>query len=126
MEQNAAKIVNSAILGLDAETVIVAGKMYIIMPPTMRRLAGAAYWLSGIEGESIKDAILSSSNIKALCHSLSWMIQGNDSLVDELLDGTDTEIKEALDKAYSLLSAENFTGLLALAKNVAKLTAKQR
>ena len=92
----------------------------------MRKLSGAAYWLSGSEGESIKDAILSSDNIKALCHALSWMIQGNDGLVDELLDGTDTEIKEALDKAYSLLSAENFTGLLALAKNVAKLTAKQR
>ena len=126
MEQNAAKIVSSAILGLDVETVIVAGKMYVIMPPTMRKLIGAAYWLSGIEGDSIKDAIFSATNIEALCHALSWMIQGNENLAEELLDGTDSEIKEALDKAYSLISAENFTGLLALAKNVAKLTAKQR
>lgn len=126
MEHNAAKIVSSAILGLDAETVVVAGKMYVIMPPTMKKLSGAAYWLSGIEGESIKDAILSATNIESLCHALSWMIQGNDDLVEELLDGTDSEIKEALDKAYSLISTENFTGLLALAKNVAKLTAKQR
>lgn len=126
MEHNAAKIVSSAILGLDAETVVVAGKMYVIMPPTMKKLSGAAYWLSGIEGESIKDAILSATNIESLCHALSWMIQGNDDLVEELLGGTDSEIKEALDKAYSLISTENFTGLLALAKNVAKLTAKQR
>lgn len=125
MEHKGAKLVTGAILGMDFKTVVVAGKAYVVMPPTMKKLAGAGYWLSGIKGDTIKDA-LSCENIEAIVHALSWMIQGDDGLFEELLNGTDTEIENALNEAYSLVSVENFIKLLDLAKNVANLTAKPK
>lgn len=126
MEQEGAKIVSSAILGMDFKVVVVAGKSYIVTPPTIKRLAGAGYWLSGIKGDSIKDVLLSKENPEAFAHALSHIIQGDDSLFDELSNGTDDEVRNALEEAYSMVSVKNFTGLLGLARNVANLIAKPK
>ena len=126
MELEGAKIVSSAILGMDFKVVMVAGKSYIITPPTIKRLAGAGYWLSGIKGDTIKDVLLSKENQEAFAHALSWFIQGDDSLFDELSNGTDAEIKGAFDEAYSMVSVKNFIGLLGSARNVANLIAKPK
>lgn len=127
MEQNAAKIVSSAILGMDFKVVIVNGKSYIVTPPTIKKIAGAAYWLSDIkEGKNIKELLASINNVEPLAHALSWFIQGNDSLFEELSNGTLNEVIDGLESAYSLLSTKNFLRLSVLAKNVASLTAKQR
>lgn len=125
--KNAAKVVSAAILGLDGETVIVAGKAYHILPPTIRRIAQAAYYLSDMkEAESLKELIMSIGTPQPICNALSCMICGDESLADELMDGTMSEMAEALETAYSLASVENFWMLSALARNVANLTAKQR
>ena len=126
MEQEGAKIVSSAILGMDFKVVMVNGKSYIVTPPTIKKLAGAGYWLSSIKGDTIKEVFLSKENPEAFAHALSYMIQGDDSLFDELSNGTDAEIKEALDEAYSMVSVKNFIGLLDLARNVASLIAKPK
>ena len=127
MEQNAAKIVSSAILGMDFKVVIVNGKSYIVTPPTIKKIAGAAYWLSDIkEGKNIKELLASINNVEPLAHALSWFIQGNDSLFEELSNGTLDEVIDGLESAYSLLSTKNFLKLSVLAKNVASLTARQR
>lgn len=126
MEFEGAKIVSSAILGMDFKVVMVAGRSYIITPPTIKRLAGAGYWLSGIKGDTIKDVLLSKENPEAFAHALSWFIQGDDSLFDELSNGTDAEIKGALDEAYSMVFVKNFIELLGSARNVANLIAKPK
>ncbi|OUO23708.1 hypothetical protein [Bacteroides sp. An322] len=127
MEQNAAKIVSSAILGMDFKVVIVNGKSYIVTPPTIKKIAGAAYWLSDVkDGKNIKELLASINNVEPLAHALSWFIQGNDSLFEELSNGTLNEVIDGLESAYSLLSTKNFLRLSVLAKNVASLTAKQR
>ena len=126
MELEGAKIVSSAILGMDFKVVMVAGRSYIITPPTIKRLAGAGYWLSGIKGDTIKDVLLSKENPEAFAHALSWFIQGDDSLFDELSNGTDAEIKGALDEAYSMVFVKNFIELLGSARNVANLIAKPK
>ena len=127
MEQNAAKIVSSAILGMDFRVVIVNGKSYIVTPPTIKKIAGAAYWLSDVkDGKNIKELLASINNVEPLAHALSWFIQGNDSLFKELSNGTLDEVVDGLESAYSLLSTKNFLRLSVLAKNVASLTAKQR
>lgn len=127
MEQNAAKIVSSAILGMDFKVVIVNGKSYIVTPPTIKKIAGAAYWLSDVkDGKDIKELLVSINNVEPLAHALSWFIQGNDSLFEELSNGTLDEVIDGLESAYSLLSTKNFLRLSVLAKNVASLTAKQR
>lgn len=127
MEHNAAKIVSSAILGMDFRVVIVNGKSYIVTPPTIKKIAGAAYWLSDIkDGKNIRELLASINNVEPLAHALSWFIGGDDSLYEELTNGTLTEVIDGLDASYSLISTRDFLRLSALAKNVASLTARQR
>lgn len=124
---NAAKEVGAAIAQLDFITVVIGGKAYTIYPPTINKLAGAGYYLSGAkDGDSIKDVILSLGDAKLWAHALSWLINGNDSLFDTFSKADANEVIEALIESLSLISAENFLKLLALMKNVAKLTAKPK
>ena len=123
----AAKIVNGAILGMDYKTVTVNGKVYVIYPPTIKKLAGAGYYLSNInDGVTLKDVISSLGDMEMAAHALLWLIQGDDSLFDEFINGTFEEIVDALETAYSLISTQSFLKLSGLAKNVVNLTAKQK
>jgi len=125
--KNAAKIVNSAILGMDFQTVVINGKVYVIMPPTIHKIAGAGYYLSDlVSGNTVKDVLASLGNVNQAAHALSWFIQGDDLLSEELSKGTFEEVVEALEKACSLISSQDFFKLSALAKSVASLTANQR
>lgn len=125
--KSAAKVVSAAILGLDGETVIVAGRAYHILPPTIKKIAQAAFYLSDMEeAETLKGLLMTIGKPEPLCNALSCMIRGDESLCSQLMEGTLDEITEALDVAYSLASVENFWKLSALARNVASLTAKQR
>ena len=127
MKQNAAKIASGAILGMDFKVVIVNGKSYIVTPPTIKRIAGAAYWLSDVkDGKTIRELLASINNVEPLAHALSWFIQGDDILAEELSQGTLDEVIDGLDAAYSLVSIDSFLKLSSLARNVADLTAKQR
>lgn len=124
---NAAKIVNSSIIGSDFKTIVVNNKSYIISPPTIHRIAGAGYYLADFpECNTLHDILVSLKDMDNAAHALSWFIKGNDSLFDELLKGTFNEIVEGLEIAFSLISAENFYKLSILAKNVQNLTAKQK
>ena len=124
---NAAKIVNSSIIGSDFKTSVVNNKSYIISPPTIHRIAGAGYYLANFpECNTLHDILVSLKDMDNAAHALSWFIKGNDSLFDELLKGTFNEIVEGLEIAFSLISAENFYKLSILAKNVQNLTAKQK
>ena len=125
--RNAAKIVSAAIIGLDGETVVIAGRAYHILPPTIKRLAQAAYYLSDMgEAETLRGLLMSVGNPEPLCNALSCLIRDDESLRDELMEGTMDEVAEAMEVAYSLASVENFWKLSALARNVASLTARQR
>lgn len=124
MENNAAKIVSSAIIGADFKVIEINAKRYIVMPPTIRKISGAAYWLSGIqEAKTLKEMFMSINNAEALVHALSWFINGNDDLFSELSNGTQDEVIKGLEVAYSLISTQNFIKLSILARNVANLTA---
>ena len=124
---NAAKIVNSSIIGSDFKTIVVNNKSYIISPPTIHRIAGAGYYLANFpECNTLHDILVSLKDMDNAAHALSWFIKGNDSLFDELLKGTFNAIVEGLEIAFSLISAENFYKLSILAKNVQNLTAKQK
>ncbi|MBR1526794.1 MAG: hypothetical protein IJ640_09085 [Prevotella sp.] len=126
---NAAKTVSSAIIGYDVKVVLVNGKRYAIKPPTIQKMAGGAYWLSTFDRkgkESIDEIIMAMTEIEPVAKSLSWMIQGDESLFDELKQGTLDENIVALCTAFSLINTENFTMLSALARNVGKLIAKPK
>ncbi len=120
-------VVSSAILGFDCKVVLVGGKRYVISPPTIKMIAGASYYLSGIEDSGDTNGFLHNVvNSENLAHALSWFINGDDSLFGEMQHGTTDELIDGIEKAYSLISVQNFMKLSALARNVARLTAKQR
>lgn len=127
MGNNASKIVSAAVLGRDFETVFVNGKAYVIHPLTIHKIAGAGYYLSELkDGVTVMDMLRSLKDVEIASRALSWLIQGDENLCEELSAGTFDEVVEALATGLSMVSAENFYKLLALAKNVAILTAKQK
>ena len=127
MEKNASKIINAAVLGKDFETVFVNGNVYVIYPPTIRKIAGAGYYLCDLkEAVTVMDMLRSLKDVEMASRALSWLIQGDENLCEELSAGTFDEVVEALATGLSMVSAENFYKLSVLAKNVALLTAKQK
>lgn len=127
MNPNASKVVTAALLGIDSVTIVIAGRRFIIKPPTIHRIAGAAYYLSDIGGgNSISDILRTINDSYKLAEALSFFIAGDTSLSAELANGTLDELIEGISKAYSLISAENFMKLSALARSVAILTAKPK
>lgn len=121
------KMVASAIIGLDVRNIIVNDKTYVISPPSIARIAGATFWLSEMkDGTNMRELFKNFSNSKNLTRALSWFIQGNDELSDELAEGTLDEIVEALVIACSLIDAENFMKLSVLRRSVRRLVAKQK
>ena len=126
-KKKASKLVSAAILGLDGETVIIAGRAYHVLPPTIRKIAQASYHLSDMkEANTMYEMFMSVSDVKCVCSALSCLIKGDESLAEELMEGTMSEVCDALETAYGLASVENFYKLSALARNVESLTAKQR
>lgn len=127
MEKNASKIINAAVLGKDFETVFVNGNVYVIHPPTIHKIAGAGYYLCDLkEAVTVMDMLRSLKDVEMASRALSWLIQGDENLCEELSAGTFDEVVEALATGLSMVSAENFYKLSVLAKNVALLTARQR
>ena len=124
---NAAKIVGSSVIGKDFETVFVNERAYVIEPPTINKIAGAGYYLASLDKlDTVFDMVRSFKDIKDASKALSWLIQGNERLSDQLSKGTFDEIVEALSVAIGMISAKNFYKLSVLAKNVATLTARQQ
>lgn len=124
----ASKVVSSSLLGLDLETFQVNKKIYTVSPPTIKRLAGASYYLSKDEGgDNIGDAlrIMFSESANA-AKALSWLVAGDESLSDEFAQGTLEEVLTGLEKAMSLVGTANFPRLSALMRNVSMLTAKPK
>lgn len=121
-----AKLVSSAVLGIDCETVIVGGEVYVIYPPTIERLAGAGYHLSDLKGNTIAEMLSNLTDLFSACKALSWFIEGNESKAGKLSKGTLKEVCDGLEKAISMIGIENFVRLSASARNVRSLIATTR
>lgn len=122
-----AKLVADAILGLDFVTVVVAGKAYSIQPPTIERLCGAIHYLSEVrEANTIREVLLSLGDADKYAKALSWFIDGNELLYNELKKGTLEELVDALDAVAGMLSIKVFLKAAGLAKSVSLLAAKPR
>lgn len=122
-----AKIVSESIIGSDFRTVFVAGKAYTLYPPTIHKLAGAISHLSGVqEADNLKEVLLSLGESKAYSKALSWLITGDESLGEELSNGTLDEVVDALDETLSMIDSKVFLKAVSLARNVSLLAAKPR
>lgn len=122
-----AKIVSAAIVGLDYKYLIIGDKSYVLKPPTIHRLAGACYWLCDCGGgETIKDILQTFANMENTAKALSWFINGDDSLADELAQATPSEVVNGLEQAFSMIDVGNFIKLSVLLKSAKTLIAKQK
>lgn len=126
-QTKAAQLVSSAITGMDFATVIVNGKVYVIMSPNIHKLAAVGYYFSQLgEGETVRELLLTIGSIDKLACILSILISGDISLADELAQGSMDEVVSAIDEGLSLINVEPFMKLSALRKSVLMLTAKPR
>lgn len=126
-KHSATRLVADAILGDDYRTIIVAGKSYCIMPPTIERIAGMAKCLTDFEEiASADDLMKAMANATSAAKALSWLIAGDESLHKELAKGRIEEIAEGLKLGMELISTQDFMQLSALIKSVGNLIARQR
>lgn len=122
-----AKIISESIIGMDFRTVIVGGKSYTVYPPTIHKLAGAISYLSDVkEADNLRDVLLSLGESEAYSKALSWLIAGDESLNEELSQGTLDEVVDALDETLSMIDSKVFLKAVSLARNVSLLAAKPR
>ena len=122
-----AKLISSAIIGYDCVTCVINGRCYVITPPTIAKIAGAGHYLSNIQnGETVRDLLLSIKDLDNVAYALSWFIVGNDTLAEELKQANVSELIDALEQAFSLISVENFLKLSVLTRSVLNLIAKQK
>jgi hypothetical protein len=127
--EKSSNLVASALVAEDKKTVFINGKGYIIKSPTIRRLAGAISCLSKLNfenGKTFHEVFLANADCGQYAKAISWFIEGDASLSDELSDGTFEEIIEALETALSLLSPDFFWRAVSLTKSVCGLAAKSR
>lgn len=122
-----ARMVASAIVGLDYRIIVVNDKSYIIHPPTIAKIAGATYWLCEAgDGKTLREILVSLSKSENLTKALSWFIQGNEDLGEELTKGTLDEIVNGIEAAFSMIEAQNFMKLSALQRSARLLVAKPK
>ena len=120
--------VAKAITGNDYKAVLIADKRYVLFPPTIHQLAGACTCLAHLSDnlETLHDALMREENLMAAPKALSWLIQGNEELAQELSHGTLEELVTALMQAYQMVDTSPFQALSAMKKNMAMLIARPR
>lgn len=122
-----AKLVSSALLGLDGETCVVGGKVYFMYPPTMKKITGCGHYLSTFgKEESVADFMRKAHSMEDCCKALSWLLVGDESVAEQLAEGTLDEVLTAIEVGLSLIGTKNFPRLSTLSRNVASLIAKPR
>ncbi len=128
MKNEAAKIVSESLIGASYVTITMGSKAYTLYPPTIKRLCQAIRHFSeiDIQGESILDALGEIPNAtEHILKGLSCLLCGNESLAEELSEGSFAEMKMALKEAICLVGTDPFE-CAALARSVAEVAAKMR
>lgn len=109
-----AKVISQSIIGNDFRTIIVNKKGYTIYPPTIHSLSNAISYLCDVrEGETLREILLSLADLKYYAHALSWFINGDDSLFEELSKGTYEECVNGVEEAISMIDVSVFRKLSA-------------
>lgn len=122
----AAKLVSSALIGADFEVIDVNGKAYILKPPTIDKIAGAVSRLSKLslpDSATLKDMFCNQVDAHEYAAALSYLINGNYDLTDELSKGTFDEIVNGLDIGFGMISAKSFSIAASLTKSASLLVA---
>ena len=123
-----ADMVGAAILGKESKTIVINGKPYFLKPPTIRKIAGAGCALGDFASENgnFGDILKAMKDTEGAAKALSWFIKGDESLAEELKDGTLEEVVNGLSVAISMLGIEDFQKLSDLSRSVRRLIANPK
>jgi hypothetical protein len=125
----ASNIVSSSIVREDKKTIFINGKAYIIKSPTIHNMAGAISCLSKMdfkEGDTFRDVFINNKDCVQYAKALSWFIEGDAGLSEELEKGTFEDVIEGLESAFELLSPDFFWKAASLTKSACNLAASQK
>lgn len=128
MDNKGADLVSAAVLGKESKTIVVAGKPYFLKPPNIKKIAGAGYALSdfGSESGTFGDILKAMQDTEKAAKALSWFIAGDESLTDDLKEGTVAEITNGIAEAVNMLGIEDFQRLSDLSRSVRRLIANPK
>ena len=108
----------------EARLMVLDRKTGTIYPPTIHSLSNAISYLCDVrEGETLREILISLADLKYYAHALSWFINGDDSLFEELSKGTYEECVNGVEEAISMIDVSVFQKAVGLAKNVSLLAA---
>lgn len=121
----AAKKVSDSLLSSDYKTIIIANKAYTVYPPTIKTICKIISHFSCVKDvyEGLEDIELSR---KELVNGISCFICSDESLSEELSNGTWNELKNVMDELIPLLTPDDFFVCAALARNVAAMAAQMQ
>ena len=125
----ASKLISDAIIGGDYSIVYVNNKAYPIQPPTIKKLAGAISCISDIdfsEDGTFKDMLIAAKDSYAYAKALSWLIKGDLSICEELMEGTLDDVVDAITSAFDLIGINPFLKAASLTKNASLLAANPK
>lgn len=123
MNENNQKIMSELLSGEYGKAVLVGGKVYIIKAPTIRRIMRASAMFSDVgEIDSTLDVEARMSVIRGLSRLIAENERDEKSIIEALMDGTDEEIREAMEVALSLIVNKDFFVYAGVAREIARLS----
>ena len=106
MNNQAAKTVSDALLGLDFMNVEIGGMVYTIKPPTIKIICRVIHHFSniGMTGDNVMEAIKELPEIAGdMLKGISCFICGSEELAENLENGTFEEVRNALEVCFSMM-----------------------
>lgn len=105
------------------KAVFVGGKVYVMKAPTIRRIMRASVMFSEVgEIENVWDSKTRVNVIKGLSRMIADRIEDEEEIAEALLEGTDEEIREAMEAALSLIVNKDFFVYAGVAREMTKLS----
>lgn len=117
-------------IGMSAEAVSIGGKEYAIHLPSIISMQKVGECLaqmatSEMSGKTLDEAVRMMTDKKTMAKTVSYILQGDELLVDELSNGSSEELQEAI-IVYHGMTIQSMKMLKRLAESVGKLIGKQK
>ena len=117
-------------IGMSAEAVSIGGKEYAIHLPSIISMQKVGECLaqmatSEMSGKTLDEAVRMMTDKKTMAKTVSYILQGDELLVDELSNGSSEELQEAI-IIYHGMTIQSMKMLKRLAESVGKLIGKQK
>jgi hypothetical protein len=116
--------------GMTAQAVTVGDKEYALHLPSIVSIQKVAEYLAEMvvpemNNKTLDEAVRMMTNSKMMARCVSFIIQGDETLTEELESGSVDELQEVI-ILYHQMTIRSMMTLKALAHNIGKLIGKQK